>query len=195
MKLLCFNLAILLAAVLHAQPQPRSSGGFGQRMDANGDGKISREEFPGPKELFDQFDKDKNNFLSADEREAMRQQRRRGSGSGGFRRPGQNSGGNLVEELFRSVDADHDKALSAKEWEAYFGKILAEADTDKTGSLSAEEWQAWRRKRTEASRRPDRGPKVGVAVPAVKAEFMTQQGALDFSKIKRHTVVVFGSYT
>ena len=193
MKNFCFALTLLMAGVLHAQPSP--SGGFGRQIDANGDGKISREEFPGPKELFDRFDKDKNNFLSADEREAMRQERRRGGGSGGFRRPGQNAGGNLAEELFRAVDADRDKALSAKEWQNYFDKILAEADTDENGRLSAEEWQAWRRKQSGGRQRPDRGPKVGAAVPAVKAEFMTQKGTLEFSKIKRHTVVVFGSYT
>jgi len=166
-------------------------------MDANGDGKISREEFPGPKEMFDQFDKDKNNFLSADEREAMRRNRQRGGSGGGFRRPGQNqTGGNLAEELFRSVDADKDKALSAKEWQAYFGKILTEADADKNGNLSAKEWQAWRQRRqSRSSGRPDRGLKVGTMAPKVSAEFMTQKGSMDFSKINHLSVVIFGSYT
>jgi Ca2+-binding EF-hand superfamily protein len=185
-------LALLLASVAHAQQQPNRGGGAGTRMDTNGDGKISREEFPGPKELFDQFDRDKNNFLSPVEREAMRSQRRQG---GGFRRPGQGGTGDLAEQLFRAADADSDKKLSAKEWQAYFEKILTSADADKNGQLSAEEWLAWQRRQSGTRQRPDRGPRVGMAAPKVKAEFLTQKGTVEFSKIKRHTVVVFGSYT
>ena len=195
----CIIVVILLVgSVMQAQQQPRQTpnrgGGFARQMDANGDGKISRDEFPGPKEMFDQFDKDKNLILSDDEREAMRQQRRRG---GGFRRPGQNpAGGNLAQELFQSVDANKDRTLSAKEWAAYFGKVLAEADADKNGNLSAEEWQAWRRRKEGAtSGRPDRGLEIGALAPKVSAEFMTQKGSLDFSKITHLSVVIFGSYT
>ena len=170
-------------------------------MDTNGDGKISREEFPGPKEMFDQFDKDKDNFLSPEERETMRQGRMRGgfgrgNFGGGFRRPGQNQGTGMAQELFRAVDADKDRAISAKEWQAYFGKVLTEADTDKNGNLSAEEWQAWRRRKEGAtSGRPDRGLEIGAPAPKVSAEFMTQKGSLDFSKITHLSVVIFGSYT
>jgi hypothetical protein len=123
--------------------------------------------------------------------------RGRGGFGGGFRRPGQNpAGGNLAQELFQSVDANNDRTLSAKEWTAYFGKVLVEADADKNGSLSAEEWQAWRRSKSEGVRgRPDRGLKVGAPAPKVKAEFMTQNGALDFNKINHLSVVIFGSYT
>ena len=56
-------LIVLGMAEMNAQRQQSEEGQsrssrFGRQMDANGDGKISREEFPGPKETFDQFDKD-----------------------------------------------------------------------------------------------------------------------------------------
>ncbi|MDP7010114.1 MAG: hypothetical protein QF685_01940 [Verrucomicrobiota bacterium] len=196
---------LLVGSVLQAQQQPRQSpnrgGGFGRQMDANGDGKITRDEFPGPKEMFDQFDKDKNNSLSPEERDAMRQSRirggfSRGNSGGGFRRPGQGQGNNMAQELFGAIDANKDRKLSPKEWQSYFGKILTEADKDKNGNLSAEEWQAWRqRKQSRSSGRPDHGLKVGTMAPKVTAEFMTQKGSLDFSKIKHLSVVIFGSYT
>jgi len=196
---------LLIGNVLQAQQQPRQSpnrgGSFGRQMDANGDGKITRDEFPGPKEMFDQFDKDKNNSLSPEERDAMRQSRMRGefgrgNSGGGFRRPGQGQGNNMAQELFGAVDANKDSKLSPKEWQSYFDKILTEADKDKNGNLSAEEWQAWRQRRqSRSSGRPDRGLEVGTMAPKVTAEFMTQKGSLDFSKIKHLSVVIFGSYT
>jgi len=42
---------------------------------------------------------------------------------------------------------------------------------------------------------PDRAPAVGTAVPKVKAEKNDGSGAVDLGKPKRHTVLVFGSYT
>ena len=73
MKRICYGLFLIVFGVadLKAQRQQPEDGQsrnsrFGRQMDADGDGKISREEFPGPKETFDQFDKDKDNFLSND---------------------------------------------------------------------------------------------------------------------------------
>ena len=120
----------------------------------------------------------------------------RGNSGGGFRRPGQTQGTGMALELFRAMDADKNSKLSPKEWQSYFDKILTEADKDKNGNLSAEEWQAWRRRKEGGSSgRPDRGLKVGAMAPKVTAEFMTQKGSLDFSKIKHLSVVIFGSYT
>ena len=45
------------------------------------------------------------------------------------------------------------------------------------------------------SGRPDRGLEIGALAPKVSAEFMTQKGSLDFSKITHLSVVIFGSYT
>ena len=200
-QVLGFWLVLIIgSAILHAQQQ--RGGGFGRQMDANGDGKISREEFPGLQEMFDQFDKDKNNFLSPEEREDMRQNRMRGgvggreSSGGGFRRPNQESSPNLAQQLFSAIDGDKNKSLNSREWQKFFDTILAESDANKDGDVSAEEWQTWRRsKERSSSSRPDRGPKVGTLAPKVSAEFITQKGSLEFNKITRLSVIIFGSYT
>ena len=209
MKLFLGLLLIVASGLddLHAQQQrPGGStgrgGSFGRQMDANGDGKISREEFPGPKEMFDQFDKDKNNFLSEEERNAMRQSRirggfGRGNSGGGVRRPNQTESPIQTEQLFLAVDGNKDKSLSPKEWQSYFGKILTEGDANKDGNLSAEEWQAWRQRmqRARPGNRGGGGLQVGDPAPKLSVQFMTQKGSLEFNKITRLSVIIFGSYT
>jgi hypothetical protein len=44
-----------------------SGADFVKRLDKNGDGLVSAEEFDGPAEHFTQFDANKDGFLSADE--------------------------------------------------------------------------------------------------------------------------------
>ncbi len=50
-----------------APEKGRSTNRFIQREDRNGDGKVSREEFRGPKEHFDQFDRNKDGYVTEDE--------------------------------------------------------------------------------------------------------------------------------
>ncbi len=186
---------VLWTGLLSAQTRQKGAGGFGQRMDANGDGKISLEEFPGPKNFFDQFDADKNGFLSAAEREAMRRARMQQGG----RRPGQGGGGAVQQELFRALDLNTDQKLSAKEWTVLLQAAdFKKADTQVDGHVTPEEWMRY----FGQGQRPARaggvggsGAQVGALAPKVSAQFMAGDRALDFSKIKRHTVVVFGSYT
>lgn len=192
-------LIVLGMAEMNAQRQQSEEGQsrssrFGRQMDANGDGKISREEFPGPKETFDQFDKDKDNFLSNDERNAMRQSRGR-NGFGG--RGNQGGGSDLSEQLFKAIDDNNDKKISSKEWQNYFDEILSEADKDKDKTISDEEWKAWRQRKQSSSRPGGRGngPNAGDPAPEVSAQFMNKKDSLEFNKITRLSVIIFGSYT
>ena len=182
-------LMVLCTGILSAQTRQKGSGGFGQRMDANGDGKISPQEFPGPQQYFDQFDADKNGFLSQSERDAMRQARIKG----GFSRGGQGGSG-AGQELFRTLDADQDRKLSSKEWTVLLRLAdFKKADSQADGHVTSEEWMRF----FGQGQRPARGggAQVGALAPKVSAQFMAGDRVLDFSKIKRYTVVVFGSYT
>ena len=189
------TLVVLSTGILSAQTRQNGAGGFGRQMDANGDGKISPKEFPGPKDFFDQFDADKNGFLSAAEREAMRRARMQQGG----RRPGQGGGGAVQQELFRALDLNTDQKLSAKEWTVLLQATdFKKADSQADGHVTPEEWMRF----FGQGQRPARGgggagggAQVGALAPKVSAQFMAGDRALDFSKIKRHTVVVFGSYT
>ena len=117
----------------------------------------------------------------------------------GGRRPGQGGGGTGQQELFRTLDLNADQKLSAKEWTALLQAAdFKKADSQADGHVTPEEWMRF----FGQGQRPARGggvggsgAQVGALAPKVSAQFMGGDRALDFSKIKRHTVVVFGSYT
>ena len=55
-------------AVSDAKKEKRDSGNaFVRREDRNGDGKVSRDEFGGPPEHFDMFDRNRDGFLTEEE--------------------------------------------------------------------------------------------------------------------------------
>ena len=66
-------------------PGGGSRAGMFERMDADGDGKLSASEFPGPKEMFARMDADGDGFVTTKEMEAMRGRGGRGDrgGAGG----------------------------------------------------------------------------------------------------------------
>ncbi len=107
-------------------------------------------------------------------------------------------GGSPAKELFRALDANSDRKISAKEWAALLQVAdFKKADTQADGQVTPAEWMRY----TGHGVRPvGRGgtqvdAQVGTAAPKVSAKFMVGDRVLEFSKIKRHTVVVFGSYT
>ncbi len=73
-------------------------------LDADHDGKISKEEFTGPDEAFDRLDADGDGFVAA--------------GEAGGRGGGQDAGGNAQrwQAMWRNADKNGDGAISEDEW-------------------------------------------------------------------------------
>ncbi len=145
------------------------------RRDQDKDGKISREEFPGAGRMFDRLDTDGDGFITKAEADA----RSRG-GRGG-------RGGANTDQLIEKLDADKSGTVDKREWEALFGK----ADKNGDGKLDKEELQALLSGRDYK----DPAPKVGAAIPNVSGKVRGTEQTVALSKPKRHTVLVFGSWT
>ncbi len=84
MPVMVLGAAMLLAASASGQeregrrrggPRTRDPQEMLKRMDKDGDGKISKEEFTGPERFFERMDADKDGFVTAKELAAMRQGR------------------------------------------------------------------------------------------------------------------------
>lgn len=127
-------LATLLMPLAPAQPGEGGPGGDGprrefnperflERMDANKDGKIQRDEFRGPAERFDAADTDKDGVLSKEELAAGFENFRRGRGGegrGGF--------GNMVERL------KEDLQVTDEEWTVLEPRVRKVVDLQRQGS-------------------------------------------------------------
>jgi len=163
---------LLLAGLLLAQGGGRDPWSRLQRMDADGDGKVSRDEFTGPDRLWGRLDRDGDGFVTEGEAGAMRRGGRRGK-----------PGGRMTERF----DGNEDGKISAEEWTAFFEK----ADENGDAVLDPDEMSA-----ALAGRRyEDKAPRVGAPVPQVKAKRAGSDEVVDLARAKKTTVLVFGSWT
>ncbi|MEE8104900.1 MAG: EF-hand domain-containing protein [Planctomycetota bacterium] len=186
MRLLVLIPLALFATELFAQGRGGRGGSPWERlkgMDADGDGKVSKDEFQGPDRFWDRLDADSDGFVTKDEAQNMRRGNRQRGGGGGA------PGGSLMP----AFDADGDGKVSSDEWQAFFKR----ADKNGDGTVSSDElMQALRGGGSGADRRgPDRAPKEGTDAPKVSAAAFKGGAKIDLAKPKRTTVLVFGSYT
>jgi Ca2+-binding EF-hand superfamily protein len=107
-----------------------------QAMDKDGDGKISRSEFPGPRARFDQLDKDSDGYLTREELAGAIQAKNKAKSAANKK-----GEGNLAEALlerFRAIDKNGDGRLSRDEFPG--GPMLFDRlDSDKDGFLNRAE--------------------------------------------------------
>lgn len=98
------------------------------RIDADRDGRVSREEWPRNAEVFARLDANNDGFLSADELQAGRQKT--------FR----------ARKAFGRMDQNHDGQISREEWKGRT-EVFDRLDANGDGTVSADEIKA-RRART-----------------------------------------------
>ena len=161
-------------------------------MDADGDGKVSRDEFRGPDRLWKRLDGDDDGVVTRVEADKASQgMRNRGGGQGqpGDQRPGRGGmrGGGSRGLSFTKLDLDKDGQVSQREWAVF----LQKHDENKDTILQKEEWDA------AVGGRPmkDDAPKVGAKAPKVSAKMIDLPQEIDLGKPKRTTVLIFGSWT
>ena len=156
-------------------------------FEFNGDGKISKDEFRGPDRFWSRLDGDGDGVVTRKEADAAggRMGGRGGRSPRGEGRGGMRGGARGLS--FATLDLDKDGSVSAREWALFMEK----ADENKDQILQKEEWDA------AVGNRPlrDDAPKVGSKAPKVSAKMIDLPLAVDLSKPKRTTVLIFGSWT
>jgi hypothetical protein len=128
-----FRAALLAAALMAALPNAgwARSGGWLQRLDANGDGAVDRDEARRARApVFERLDADRDGALSADELAAAGRKPRVGA-TATKSRPG--------SRLLARGDRDKDGRLSRDEFMAFADATLARRDRNGDGRVTADE--------------------------------------------------------
>lgn len=117
-------------------------------MDKDGDGKVTRTEFPGRPAMFERVDANKDGVLEASEVKAL-------AGAAKKAAPAPAAAAGMPGGRFKAMDKDGDGKLSKDEYQgppAFFGRL----DADKDGSLTPAEMAEAPRVMAEALRMMDK---------------------------------------
>lgn len=147
-------LAIVAAVLMVGAPALAQQGGGRGGPDADGDGVISRDEFPGRAEMFERMDTNGDGLIDEVEHAAARQmvhERRRelrgqtngqnGPGMGGRGEGLRNrmrQGAAVGAGIFGVLDGDNDGKVSDAELREFVGKVKS-ADADSDGYVTRQE--------------------------------------------------------
>lgn len=128
-----------------AGPPPRGPrppcDGMIEHLDADGDGAISEDEFPGPAEHFDRIDTDSDGYLTLEELQAAGpppQRGRRGGPRDATEGPPSHEGRPPRGALIERLDADSDSAVSADEFDGP-AELFERLDRDGDGYITEDE--------------------------------------------------------
>lgn len=184
-QLTCMAAAVLLAATASGQ-QGRMWERM-QRMDTDGDGAISREEFTGPVRIFDRLDADGDGAITQEE-------------FGGKVKEDQVPG----EDHFAAMDGNGDGRITSDEVIDFF----LEVDADEDGGATRAEYDEFMKRRARQSarrshHRDDRpsGAAIGEPAPDFDLPLLddgrqeTEETVKLSELVGQPTLLIFGSYT
>ena len=114
------------------------------QMDANTDGKLSKDEVPERlQSLFARADKNQDGALDKEEIMATSRERAGGGDRPGASPEGQGGpGGDFIGQMMERADADKDGKLTGDEIPEFMRERLSQADTNSDGSLDKAELEA-----------------------------------------------------
>jgi len=106
--------AAIFLSLAMALPMAATAAQKHQRMDTDQDGKISRDEWKGPADMFDKIDKNHDGYITSDERPRGRR------------------------FDMNQMDANHDGQISKDEWKGR-PQMFDRLDTNHDGFITKEE--------------------------------------------------------
>ena len=99
-----------------------------------------------------------------------------------------------LADLYRELDLNEDKELSFKEWTGMLRDIdFKRADRDDDGVVNLAEWKNFFQFIRRESSFNILGP--GQPIPNISLKSLQDGVLVKLAEVKRHTVLVFGSYT
>lgn len=114
-----------------------------EKMDANGDGKITREEHSaGVQRMFAEMDTNRDGIVTAAEMDA-----KAGTRSGDSRRAAMSS-----SDKIKKIDQNADGQLTASEHASGANEMFAKMDTNRDGSLTKQELEAGHKTHLQSGR-------------------------------------------